>query len=131
MRDALMRQRLAAAILLAGVALASPATAQTFDSGRYRADLLRLSQILGELHHLRALCSDAERQLWRDEMTALLQHDNPTPERKNEMIGAFNAGYAAAQRGYGACDERARAESRRLAREAASLSRSAAANIAL
>lgn len=80
-----------AALALAGMLLLSaPAAAQ---EAPYTTDLLRLSELLGALHHLRPLCGANETRLWRDKMANLLAAENPSAEMRSRMIGRFNRAY--------------------------------------
>lgn len=60
----------------------------------YDEKLLRLSELLGSLHYLRELCGAREGTLWRDRMNALINAEDPTPERRRAFIDRFNSGYS-------------------------------------
>lgn len=62
----------------------------------YEAQMLRLAEVMGALHYLRALCGADEGQLWRDEMQKLLEAEEPTAERRAQLTAHFNRGF----RGY-------------------------------
>ena len=53
---------------------------------------MRLSEILGALHYLRELCKANEGQLWRLQMTKLIEAEAPSDNRKAKMIANFNNG---------------------------------------
>ena len=78
-----------AALAAAAVAPARPAAALPGDPP-YLEQLLRLSEILGALHHLRPLCGAAEGQLWRQKMGALLTAQDPSPDDRRRLIERFN-----------------------------------------
>ena len=59
----------------------------------YDADMQRLSEIMGALHFLQQLCEGVGASPWRDEMTALLDAEQPDPSRGARMVDAFNRGY--------------------------------------
>ncbi len=84
--------------------LASPSWAQDdFDARRHA--LTSLSTIFGELHHIRRMCDpDREGDLWRDQMKRLIDLEQPSFDLRDEMVGAFNAGYASAQDRFSFCD---------------------------
>lgn len=82
--------RRAGLALLCALMLAPAARAQ---EAPYTTDLLRLSELLGALHHLRPLCGAAEPRLWRDKMANLLAAENPSAEMRNRMITRFNRAY--------------------------------------
>ena len=60
-----------AVILIALSATLSPCAAQGARAP-YEADMVRLAEILGALHYLRAICGANEGQTWRNEMQALI-----------------------------------------------------------
>ncbi len=57
---------------------------------------MRLAEVLGALHYLRALCGEDEGQMWRKEMETLIEVEEPTEVRKAQLIAHFNRGF----RGY-------------------------------
>ncbi len=69
----------------------------------YNEEMLRLSEILGALHYIRELCGANEGQLWRKQMEDLLQKEEPTPERRAELIAHFNRGFRGFQSSYRDC----------------------------
>lgn len=69
----------------------------------YEKEMLRLSEVLGALHYLRGLCNANEGSLWRDEMQALLVAEDPTPARKQLLVGSFNRGYRGFSEVYREC----------------------------
>lgn len=105
---------LAAVILLAGPARAVEAP--------YEAGLLRLAEILGSLHFLRALCGEAG-EPWRAQMEALLATENPDPARKARFIASFNRGYRTFAATYPTCTASAAQAIARYTREGESLAR--------
>ena len=64
---------------------------------------MRLAEILGALHYLRALCGANEGQKWRDEMQALLDAEAPSGDRRNRLVANFNRGYRGFQQTYRTC----------------------------
>ncbi len=62
----------------------------------YESQMLRLAEVMGALHYLRALCGADEGQLWREEMQKLLDAEEPSPERRAQLTAHFNRGF----RGY-------------------------------
>ncbi|MCG6857901.1 MAG: TIGR02301 family protein [Salaquimonas sp.] len=69
----------------------------------YDGQMMRLAEILGSLHYLRELCGAKEGQRWRDEMEELLAAEDPTPQRRAELIGRFNRGYRGYREVYREC----------------------------
>ncbi|MEM8784814.1 MAG: TIGR02301 family protein [Pseudomonadota bacterium] len=123
--------------LLALALLATPLTAQAQEpeaeksKGNYQAQMVELAEILGHLHHLRPLCVQREDQVWRNQMTELIQLENPPRERRNEIIKQFNAGFEAAQSQYRSCNQAAQLRARALAQTGERLTANLVGNIAL
>ena len=100
------------------------------DQGRYQDQLLELSRILGQLHHLRGECVSGERQLWRDNMMELVRLENPPASRKDDMVEDFNSAYARARTRYPVCNKTAGRAAVERAAEGELLSRAIARNVA-
>lgn len=101
-----------------------PAPARAVDSGAaFETELARLSEILGALHYLRALCGSKDGQKWRIEMRALLDAEAQAPERRTKLMASFNRGYAGFQQTYRTCTEAADIAIRRYLDEGAKISR--------
>lgn len=66
-------------------------------SVRYEHNLLRLSEILGAMHHLQQLCGRYDDQTWRDQMIALMNVEAAEGVRKKQLTSTFNRGYNAHQ----------------------------------
>jgi uncharacterized protein (TIGR02301 family) len=71
---------------------------------QYHQQLLDLSQVLGGSHYLTALCHGQGDQQWRDRMRAVIQH---APQYSDELVEAFNRGYADQQQRFTDCDDSA------------------------
>lgn len=69
----------------------------------YDASLLRLSEILGAVHYLRALCGINDEQVWRKKMQDLISAEGVTVKRKSKLTKSFNKGYKSFQRTYRRC----------------------------
>lgn len=69
----------------------------------YEPQMLRLSEILGSLHYLRELCNANEDQKWREAMQDMIKNEEPTDERKAQMIANFNHGFRGFQETYREC----------------------------
>jgi uncharacterized protein (TIGR02301 family) len=74
----------------------------------YDDPLRRLSEILGSVHNLRQVCGTNEGSVWRDQMQALLDSEQPDPTRRARMIDRFNRGYESYQSVYRTCTDAAR-----------------------
>jgi uncharacterized protein (TIGR02301 family) len=96
----------------------------------YDGDLQRLSEILGALHYLRAICGSNEGQKWRNEMQALLDAEAPSGERHNRLLVSFNRGYRGFQQTYRTCTPAANVAIRRYLAEGAKIAREITARYA-
>jgi uncharacterized protein (TIGR02301 family) len=123
--------------ILAALSLAPPTLAQTAAPAPppaeapppdppYQGRLERFSEVLGALHYLRGLCAPGEGQIWRQEMAALLDAEQPSSGRRDRLVSAFNRGLGAFRETYRSCTpaaqvaaDRYRAEGIQLAREIA------------
>ena len=118
------------ALLLACLVLvAGPASAQAVRAP-YDADLQRLSEILGALHYLRAVCGSNEGQTWRNEMQALIDSEASQGERRDRMVASFNHGYRGFQQSYRSCTPAADVVIRRYLEEGARIARDITARYA-
>ncbi|MEM8878832.1 MAG: TIGR02301 family protein [Pseudomonadota bacterium] len=88
----------------------------------YDGELERLSEILGSVHYLRALCGAEEGQKWRARMQALIDAEDPSIRRRARMVNAFNRGYRGFQRTHSECTENSRLLIDRFMREASQIS---------
>lgn len=70
----------------------------------YEGPMLRLAELMGELHYLRGLCGAPEGSAWRDRMGDLLDGEAGDEGRRVALAAAFNRGYAALQAGRRRCD---------------------------
>lgn len=79
-------------------------------------DLVRLSGVLGGMHHLHRMCNPYEYDAtYRDHMKDLVILEEPRQSTKDRMIAAFNDGFQSATGAYRGCSFEAREEMRRLA----------------
>ena len=93
-------------------------------------DLQRLSEILGALHYLRAVCGTNEGQKWRDQMQALLDAETPNGDRRRKIVASFNRGYRGFEQTYRSCTPSADLAIRRYLEEGAKISREITARYA-
>ncbi len=110
-----MRRRSIAALLGLAIAAAAlpahaegPAAAPPGGVAAYEPDLLRLSEILGAVQFLRELCGTNEGSVWRQQMQALIDAEQPTDLEKARMIDRFNRGYESYRSVYRVCTDSAR-----------------------
>jgi uncharacterized protein (TIGR02301 family) len=109
--------------LIALSVAAAPARAIEGGPAAFDGDLMRLSEILGALHYLRALCGANEGNKWRDQMTALLDAEAQNGDRRGKLVANFNNGYRSFQRTYRTCTPAATVVVRRYLDEGAKISR--------
>jgi uncharacterized protein (TIGR02301 family) len=118
------RSMLKPCLILCALLLLPLAPARAVDSGAaFEADLQRLSEILGALHHLRAVCGANEGQKWRNEMQALVDSEAQAPGRRAKLIASFNRGYRGFQQTYRSCTPAADVAIRRYLDEGAKIAR--------
>jgi len=96
----------------------------------FQADLERLSEVLGALHYLRAICGSNEGPKWRNEMQALVDSEAPSGDRRSRMIANFNRGYRGFQQTYRTCTPAADLAIRRYLEEGAKIAREVTARYA-
>ena len=96
----------------------------------FDGDLARLSEILGTLHYLRAVCGSNEGARWRTEMQALIDAETPSGDRRARMIASFNRGYNGFQQTYRTCTPAAGIAVRRYIDEGTKISRDLTARYA-
>ena len=123
-----------AMVIAALVAFAAPHQALAQTDGHtatksYDARLLRLSEILGAVHHLREICGANEGQLWRDQMTDILQAEEPPAILRRRMVAAFNMSYRGYQRTYGTCTQSAKTAANRFFSEGMAITKGLASEI--
>ena len=117
---AIAARRLAWAIVTALVVAPIGSAAQ--EAAPYDDHLMRLAEILGALHHLRPLCGASdEAQTWRDQMTALVEAEQPSPERAKRLVDRFNHSYRGLAETHRGCTDTARALISRYTVEGAAL----------
>ena len=118
----LRTQVLAVALLLlvlpTGVTLAASDGARPYDD-----KLLRLSEILGAVHFLRELCGADEGQLWRQQMSGLIDAEGATAIRRVRLTNSFNKGYRSYRRTYQTCTTAAQSQITRFLAEGAELAK--------
>ena len=104
--------RLAAGLWLAAFGVGAPTTGLTQEATApqvrtllpaYNDQMLRLAEILGSLHYLRELCGADEGQLWRDQMLNIMDKEEPTEERRAELVARFNRGFRTYREIYRSC----------------------------
>ncbi|WP_455466570.1 TIGR02301 family protein [Bartonella sp. B39] len=103
----------------------TPAFAQ--QSPPYETKLLRLAEILGSLHYLQNLCSTPTNK-WYGYMNALIEAEQPMPQRRAYFYEAFNGAYRAFSENYHHCTQSAIEANQRYIKEGRALSESLLTN---
>ncbi len=118
------RTRFAFVVLMTAV-LTAPgglqAHAQTNEQPPYEDDLMRLSEVLGAIHYLRALCGASDGTMWRDRMNALLEVEADEPARRHKLVDRFNRSYRSFASVYRECTPSARTSAERYMTEGQAL----------
>ncbi len=115
----MMRNILIKIIILTFFVTSIPTFAQQYPP--YDTKLLRLAEILGSLHYLQNLCNTPTNQ-WYNHMTALIEAEKPTPQRRAYFYEAFNEAYRAFSANYHHCTQSAIEANQRYVTEGRSLS---------
>ena len=89
----------------------------------YMKPLSRLATVLGSLHFLRSLCGDANADVWREKMNAILDAQAPGEADRRTLVAHFNQGYRSFESTYRKCTPAATVAVERYAKEGADLSR--------
>lgn len=89
----------------------------------YEGEMNRLAEILGALHYLRPLCGARESTRWREEMSRLIEAEQPPEERRGKLVASFNRSYTAYEQTYRSCTPAAQLAVTRFVDEGAKLSR--------
>lgn len=103
MQHALKICRLLFCLLVIFAAFAQTGLRAAPENRPYDASLLRLSEILGAVHYLRALCGINDEEAWRKKMEQLIAAEGQTVKRKLKLTKSFNKGYRSFQRTYRHC----------------------------
>lgn len=123
----LFRPVLGLFVLFLTIAVLSQTAIAAGRSSASESDLVRLSEILGAVHHLREVCNSNEGQLWRMKMQELLKLEQPSDELKELMIARFNRTYHQHRLAYPRCTGQARGDIARFLDEGAALTQLLAA----
>lgn len=89
----------------------------------YEPQLLNLAEIMGSLAYLRTLCAGKEAEDWRARMTALIDAEGRTPQRRERLTSAYNRGFRAYSATHRSCTDGSQEASARLASEGERLAR--------
>jgi len=92
------------------------------DTRSYDDQLLRLSEILGSVHYLRAVCGGEDGQRWRQIASELIRSEGSSALRQATIAQRFNRGYRSYRRTYRRCTPSARNSIARFVKEAREIS---------
>ncbi len=105
----MLKRLIIAAAFCAASAFSQEASAQDIDYAQRSRDLLTLSRVFGELHHIRRACEAwGEEEVWRNRMRKLVELESPQPDLRDRMVAAFNDGFRGAEQRFPYCDREAR-----------------------
>ncbi len=117
------RHHTAAALVAFALAmLPAPAAHASFP-----AKAVQLADILGAVHHLRALCDTNEGQIWRNKMIEMIERLKPDEAGRQRLVKHFNDAYYRYRNTYPACTVTAARQSDRLMQDGQRLSEELAA----
>jgi uncharacterized protein (TIGR02301 family) len=94
----------------------------------YDTKLVRLAELLGAVHFLRALCGTNEGALWREKMDALVEAEGTTALRRAKLVQSFNKGYRSYRRTYQTCTKSAETAVARFLAEGAEIAETVSAD---
>ncbi len=94
--------------LIVTLGIAAPLPAQELARPPYEDSLLRLAEILGSIHYLRDLCGADDGSLWRDQMQALIDAEQPDFNRRVGLADGFNRGFDSYRSVHRVCTDAAR-----------------------
>lgn len=109
-------------IVLTGAVLCLPFPTKS-PAASYEADLVRMSELLGSIHHLRSICTLNEGSMWRGKMIDMLGTLEGSKSQRDMLISHFNDYYFRAERRFPICTSVAAREANKLFREAETLAR--------
>lgn len=119
----MIRRILPASLLTIAILTSTPLRAA---EPPFEPSLLRLSEVLGSLHYLSALCGQEEPQ-WRELMEKLIAAEAPDEARKARFTASFNRGYRSFASVYTTCTASARTAMQRYQTEGKELAGQTAA----
>lgn len=110
-------------VAVSAASLTGPAQAAARgDTRSYDDELLRLSEILGSVHYLRAVCGGNDGQRWREIASELIRAEGSSALRRATIAQRFNRGYRSYRRTYRRCTPSARNSIARFVKEAREIS---------
>lgn len=113
------------------LALAAALSALPFFGSRAEAlpgNVTQLAEVLGAVHHLRALCGTNEGQLWRNKMIEMMGAVNPSETERQALIKHFNDSYYRYRNAYPNCTATAATQADTLMRDGQRLAEELAAS---
>ena len=88
----------------------------------------QLAEVLGAVHHLRALCGTNEGQLWRNKMIEMMGAVSPSESERQGLIKHFNDAYYRYRNAYPNCTATAASQADKLMKDGQRLSEELAAS---
>ena len=115
----------ACAALTAALLLATPTPAA---AQKLPAEMFRLAEVLGAVHHLRTICGTREGQLWRNKMIEMMGAVRPSETERQALIKHFNDAYYRSRNAYPHCTNTAATHSDKLMQDGQRLAEELAAS---
>ena len=109
-------------VALTATALVGMAGAALAVDPPYQRQMERLSEVMGSLYYLAPLCKIGSED-WRQQMSELIELDEPDDDRRQRLAGAFNNGVTAYSRTHKQCTTASREALSRLTVEAERIAR--------
>jgi len=110
------------AMILGAVLTAIPAYAQYDDYLIRKQNLIELSGIFGELHHIRRMCEPgSEANAWRQRMQTMIELEAPDNDTHLKMVESFNLAFRRGKDAYLSCTKQAQRRAKDLAWRGAGL----------
>lgn len=108
-------------LISGGSVFAASSPLLTGKQASYRADMVRLAEVLGAVHLLRERCGAREGQMWRRKMLEMLDIEASRKQERDMLINHFNKSYYAMRVNHSRCSMRTISEMNAYIDEGASL----------
>lgn len=109
-------------LISGGATFAASSPLLTGKQASYRADMVRLAEVLGAVHLLRERCGGREGQMWRRKMLEMLDIEASGKKERDMLVNHFNKSYYAMRVNHSRCSLRTISEMNAYIDEGAALS---------
>ena len=93
-------------LISGGSVFAASSPLLTGKQASYRADMVRLAEVLGAVHLLREKCGSREGQMWRRKMLEMLDIEASDKKERDMLVNHFNRSYYAMRVNHSRCSMR-------------------------